>query len=117
MARKLVLLTYNLKPGSDLEEYQEFTRSIDYAKFRQNPRILEYTNFIVTRSVQGQEWFQHFDLIYVDDFDAFDADGKRFFNDPVILEHAQNWLDRWGSDDPDEWEKNFNISYCEEIWG
>lgn len=114
MARTLVLLTYNLKPGSDLEEYKEFTRTIDYKAFRQHPRIQEYTNFVVTKSVQGEEWFQHFDLLYVD---AFDADGNGFFNDPIILAHAQVWVDRWGSDDPNDWDKNFNISYCDEIWG
>ncbi|WP_340539136.1 hypothetical protein [Nocardioides sp. GXZ039] len=117
MARKLVLLTYNIKPGSDLEEYREFTRTIDYGKFRQNDRIQEYTNFVVTKNVQGQEWFKHFDLLYVDDFEAFDAGGKRFFGDPIIHEHAQNWVDRWGIDDPQEWAKNFNVSYCDEIWG
>lgn len=117
MARKLVLLTYNIKAGSDLAEYEEFTRSIDYKAFRQNPHILEYTNFVIKRNVQGEEWFRHFDLLYVDSLEDFHAGGQLFFGDPVILAHAQRWLDTWAMDDPEAWEKNFAVSYAEEIWG
>ncbi|GGO72286.1 hypothetical protein [Nonomuraea cavernae] len=117
MARKLVLLTYNLKPGTDLAEYEDYTRNVDYRAFRQNPRIQDYANFVISRNVRGEEWFKHFDLMYVDDHDAYHADGKLHYGDPVILNHAAEWRDRWAKDDASGWRGQVNISYADEIWG
>lgn len=117
MARKLVLLTYNIKPGADLKEYEEFTRNIDYRRFRQNPGIQEYANFVVRQHARGEEWFKHFDLMFVDDFENFHADGKLHFGDPVILEHAAEWRSRWGRDEATGWRTPVNITYADEIWG
>ncbi|TQM73502.1 hypothetical protein [Thermopolyspora flexuosa] len=117
MARKLVLLTYNIKPGVDLKEYEEFTRTVDYPVFRQNPGIQSYANFVVRRNVRGEEWFKHFDLLFVDDFEAFHADGRLHFGDPVILEHAAEWRRRWGRDEATGWRTPVNILYADEIWG
>ncbi|MEU3168423.1 hypothetical protein [Streptosporangium sp. NPDC006930] len=115
MARKLVLLTYDIRPGSDLNEYIEFTRSVDYPAFRQNPRIQDYANYVVKRNVRGEESFRHFDLMFVDDLDAFHADGKLHFGDPVILDHAARWRAKWGQDEATGWRANVNISYADEI--
>lgn len=118
MARKLVLLTYNIKPGSRLEEYEEYTRNVDYRAFRQNPGIQDYANYVVRDTVRGEgEWFRHLDLMFVDDHRAFDADGKLHFGDPTILEHAQNWRERWGTDPETGWTTPVNISYADEIHG
>lgn len=117
MARKLVLLTYNLKRGADLTEYEEYTRSVDYPKFRQNPHILEYSNYVVQHNARGTEWFKHFDLMFVDDLDAFHADGKLHFRDAVILEHAAQWRQQWGRDDASGHPVDIKITYADEIWG
>ncbi len=118
MARELVLLTYNVRPGVPAEEYAEFTRTVDYPVFRQNSRIQEYSNYVVTGRGRGQgEWFRHFDLMFVDDLDAFDAQGRLHFGDAVILDHAQKWRDRWGSDPETGWHSDVNITYAREIWG
>ncbi|WP_062358022.1 hypothetical protein [Herbidospora yilanensis] len=117
MARKLVLLTYNIRPGSDLAEYADFTRSVDYPAFRQNPGIQDYANFVVRENVRGEEWFRHFDLMFVDDLDAFHADGRLHFGDPVILDHAARWRARWGADESTGWRTNVNITYADEIGG
>lgn len=118
MARKLVLLTYNIRPGSDLDEYEEYTRTVDYPKFRQNPRIQEYANFVVRDTARGDgEWFRHFDLMFVDDLDAFHADGKLHFGDPVILDHARSWRERWGGDPAPGRTSSITISYADEIHG
>ena len=117
MARKLVLLTYNIKAGSDLEEYAEYTRSVDYPVFRRHPQIHNYTNYVVKKNVRGEEWFKHFDVMYVDDLEAFDADGKLHFNDPTILEHAQAWRERWGAGPGPDSQPQVKITLAEEIWG
>ena len=118
MARKLVMLTYNIKPGSDLEEYKQFTRSVDYPAFRQNDHIHDYANYIIRDTVRGEApSFKHFDLMYVDDLDGFHADGKLHFGDAVILEHAQRWRERWGIDPETGWNANVTISYADEIHG
>ncbi len=117
MARKLVLLTYDIKPGSDLEEYAQYIRDVDYRKFRQNDGILDYANFVIRKNVRGEEWFKHFDLMYVDDLDAYHADGKLHYGDPVILEHAAQWRDKWSRDESTGWQGKVNISYADEIWG
>ena len=118
MARKLVLLTYNIKPGSRLEEYEEYTRSVDYPAFRQNDRIQDYANYVVRPTVRGEEErFRHFDLMFVDDLDAFDAGGRLHYGDPVILEHAQRWRERWGVDPATGWKADISISYADEIHG
>lgn len=118
MARKLVMLTYNVRPGVPREEYEEFTRTVDYPIFRQNPHIMEYSNYIVAGQGRGEgEWFQHFDLMFVDDLEGFDAGGKLHFGDAVILEHAQKWRDRWGKDPETGWRSDVNITYANEIWG
>ena len=117
MARKLVLLTYNLKPNADLTEYADYIRSVDYPKFRQNPHILEYSNFVVRQNARGTEWFKHFDLMVVDDLDGFHAGGQLHFGDPMILDHAAQWRQRWGTDNSSENPANIKITYADEIWG
>jgi hypothetical protein len=118
MARKLVLLTYDIKPGSRLEEYEEYTRSVDYPVFRQNDRIQDYANYVVRDTVRGEaERFRHFDLMFVDSLDAFHADGKLHFGDPKILEHAKRWREKWGMDPSTGWNANVTISYADEIHG
>lgn len=116
MSRKLVMLTYNIKPGSSLEEYQAYTREVDYPHFRQNPGIVDYANFVVKREARGDgEWFQHFDLMFVDDLDAFHADGALHFGDQEILGHARRWREKWGRDEATGWVTPVNIRYAEEI--
>lgn len=115
MARKLVLLTYNIKPGADLTEYEEYTRSVDYPKFRQNPHILEYSNYVVRENARGTEWFRHFDLMFVDSFDSFHAGGQLHFGDAVILDHAEQWRDRWSRKDEKGYPSDIKITYADEI--
>jgi len=117
MARKLVLLTYDIKPGSDLEEYAQYIRDVDYRKFRQNDGILDYANFVIRKNVRGEEWFKHFDLMFVDDLDAFHAEGKLHHGDPAVLDHAAGWRAKWGSDPETGWRTDVNITYADEIWG
>lgn len=117
MARKLVLLTYNVKPGVPLDEYAEYTRTVDYPIFRANPRIQSYSNFVVRGNGRGEEWFKHFDLMFVDDLDDFHADGQLHFGRPEVLEHAANWRAKWGQDPATGWRTDVNITYADEIWG
>lgn len=117
MARKLVLITYNIKPGVPLEEYAAYTRSVDYPIFRQNPGVTNYTNYVVKQNARGEEWFKHMDLMYVDDLDAFNADGQLHFGDPTILQHAKAWREKWGVDGTTGGPPKVNVTLAEEIWG
>lgn len=117
MARKLVLLTYNIDSAADLEEYSNYTRTVDYPTFRRNPRIQGYSNFVVRQNARGKEWFKHFDLMFVDDLDAFHADGSLHFGDPAILDHARRWRDRWGRESGSGEPVTINVTYADEIWG
>ncbi|WP_293783439.1 hypothetical protein [uncultured Aeromicrobium sp.] len=115
MSRNLVLITYNVKPGVSLEEYAEYTRSVDYPVFRQNPGVVDYSNYVVRDFARGEEWFKHFDLMYVDDLDAFYADGKLHFGDERILEHAARWRDTWGVGPDATTGAKVNITLAEQI--
>ena len=117
MARKLVLLTYNTKPGVPLEEYEEYTRSVDYPIFRAHPGVLDYSNYVVRRNARGEEWFKHFDLMFVEDLDAFHAGGALHHGDPTVLAHAAGWRARWGADPATGWRTDVNITYADEIQG
>ena len=117
MARKLVLLTYNIKPGVPLDEYAQYTRTVDYPIFRQNPGIQNYANYVVRQNARGEEWFKHFDLMFVDDLDAFHAGGQLHHGDPRVLEHAAGWRAKWGQDLETGWRTDVNITYADEIWG
>lgn len=115
MEKKLVLITYNVRPGVSEKEYSDFTKEVDYPIFRQNPNILDYRNFIVRREGRGKEWFQRFDLMYVNDLDRFYADGALHFGDQTILEHAQRWREIWGHPLDAGSDATVNITLAEEI--
>lgn len=111
MARRLLLVTYTPHRADDAEAYAEWIRTRDYPAFRQNPGIDEYSCFRIVQSVQGKEWFTHFDLIFVKDGVEF---GRDLRGDPVIAEHARGYHELW-FDAPGP--HNLNVSAAEEIWG
>lgn len=114
MPRKLALITYNIVEPNDPEEYANWIRKYDYPAFRQNPNILEYSCFNIVQNVQGKEWFQRFDLMFVKEHDL-----GGILTDKVIHDHAMTFADTWYADkgtSPDQ-SINYRVSYADEIPG
>lgn len=117
MARKLVVLNYNLKPDVDLAAYDDYIRSKDYPAFRARPCIQEYNIYSFVKTPQGKPAFSHFDLMFVEDFDDFARD---VLGDPAVARHADDWITRWGihgGDEPHDSGRNYQVFFAEEIWG
>jgi hypothetical protein len=116
MPRKLVMLTYDIRPDADPEEYHHDTRTVDYPTFRERPSVLEYSNFVVVKNHIGEQSFKRFDLMFVDDFDHFASD---VFGDPKVGKHADRWLEKWSVNGPEagHTDRNYQVCFAEELWG
>ncbi|MEM9516934.1 MAG: hypothetical protein AAGA42_18955 [Actinomycetota bacterium] len=112
MSKRLLLLTYNLRRGADLAEYDNFMRDVDYPVFRARPEVRSYHGYHIVGDGQGDPGFRHFDLLEVDDF----ADADKIFGHPDVAAHAGSWVERWSEHGPDAPpEMNFGMSFCERI--
>ena len=116
MSRKLALLTYDIRPDADPEEYARDTREFDYPTFRERPSVLEYSNFVVVDNRLGEQTFKRFDLMFIDSFEHFRAD---VFGDPKVARHADRWLEKWSVNglEGGHTERNYQVAFAEEIWG
>lgn len=117
MARKLVVLTYDIRPDADPEEYARDTRDVDYPRFRKRPSVLEYSNFHIVENHVGELPFTRFDLMFVDDFDSF---SREVFGDPEVAAHTDRWLEKWSVHGPEAGHtdgRNYQVAFAEEIWG
>jgi hypothetical protein len=116
MSRKLILLTYDIRPDADPEEYARDTREIDYPTFRERPSVLEYSNFVIVKNHLGEQSFQRFDLMFVDDFEHARKD---VWEDPKVRRHTDRWLEKWSVNGPDagHTEGNWKSAWAEEIAG
>ena len=116
MARKLALLTYDIRPGADPEEYAKDTREVDYPTFRERPSVLEYSNFVIVKNHIGKQTFTRFDLMFVDDFDKFQED---VWTDGKVHRHTNRWLEKWSVGGPEagHTERNYQVAFAEELWG
>ena len=117
MSRKLVVLTYDLHPDRDPDEYEAYVRREDYPTFRERPSVLEYSGFRITKNHVGQQSFSMFDLMFVDDFESFDRD---VLGDPKVARHADGWIDQWapyGGQEPHQSGRNYQVFFAEELWG
>ena len=116
MARKLALLTYDIRPGADPEEYAKDTREVDYPTFRERPSVLEYSNFVIVKNHIGKQTFTRFDLMFVTDFADFERD---VWGDPKVHAHTNRWLEKWSVNGPEagHTESNYQVAFAEELYG
>lgn len=116
MPRKLAMLTYDIRPDADPEEYAHDTRTVDYPTFRERPSVLEYSNFVIVKNHIGRQTFTRFDLMFVDSFESFQKD---VFEDPTVARHADRWIEKWGVEGVEggHTERNYQVAFAEEIWG
>jgi hypothetical protein len=117
MPRKLVVLTYDIRPDADPEEYAKDTREVDYPTFRQRPSVLEYSNFVIVKNHVGKQSFTRFDLMFVDEFENFERD---VLGDPKVKAHADRWLEKWSVHGPEAGHtdgRNYQVAFAEEIAG
>lgn len=114
--RKLAMLTYDIRPEADPEDYAKDTREVDYKVFRERPSVLEYSNFYIVKNHIGKQTFTRFDLMFVTSFEDFQKD---VFGDPTVKAHADRWLERWSVNGPNagHTEANYQVCFAEEIWG
>jgi hypothetical protein len=114
--RKLVMLTYDIRPDADPEEYAKDTREVDYPVFRERPSVLEYSGFYIVKNHIGKQPFTRFDLMFVTSFEDFEKD---VFGDPKVKAHADRWLEKWSVKGPaaGHTEENYQVCFAEEIWG
>jgi hypothetical protein len=116
MARKLALLTYDIRSDADPEEYARDTREVDYPTFRERPSVLEYSNFVIVKNHIGKQSFTRFDLMFVDDFDNFQKD---VWGEEKVRRHTDRWLEKWSVNGPEagHTERNYQVAFAEELWG
>jgi hypothetical protein len=116
MSRKLILLTYDIRPDADIEEYAHDTRTVDYPTFRERPSVLEYSNFLIVKEDKGKQTFSRFDLMFVDDFERAKQD---VWEDPKVKKHTDRWLEKWSVNGlaAGHTAENWQRAFAEEIWG
>lgn len=113
MARKMVLLTWSLRPGADVEEFENWMRSDEYPTFRRQPEVLSHTGWRIVESINGQERFTHYELLEV----ASREDYDKLMSREDVLTHAGGWVEKYSFHGPDGGTDNWTSSYAEEIWG
>ena len=116
MPRKLAMLTYDIRPDADPEEYAHDTRTVDYGVFRARPSVLEYSNFVIVKNHIGKQQFSRFDLMFVTSFEDFEKD---VFGDPKVAAHADRWIEKWGvaGKEGGHTPANYQVCFAEEIAG
>lgn len=87
-----ILLTYDVHPDVDRDEYEQWLRDVDNPFFNSQPGIKEYVNWKVTENTVGEVGFPYFDLFVLED----GADFASVFGNPAVAEFAANWVKRWG---------------------
>jgi hypothetical protein len=115
MARKMVLLTWRIRPGSNIEEFEDWMRSAEFPTFRKQPEVLNHTGWRVVESINGEEYFTHFELLEV----ASREDYDKLMSREEVLVHAGGWMEKYSFAGPDaeDMTQNWHSTYVEEIWG
>ncbi len=118
MAKKsvMILLTYTPREDVPLEEYHAWLRDVDNPFFNSRAGVKHYTNWRVVEPKVGSPSFTHFDLLYVEDMDGFEA----VFGDEAVAEFAKGWVRKWGKiPDPGlpDQSENYHAYLCEEVAG
>lgn len=115
MARKraMLLLTYRLGDHVDEQEYEQWLRDVDNPFFNSVLGVKRYANWKVLDEKLGQVAFTHYDLLELDDLEAW----QKVWNNPQLQAFAKAWTDRWSVHGSDEKYAglNYQVVLCEEI--
>jgi hypothetical protein len=90
----LVVLTYDIRPGLDRDEYEQWLRDVDCPFWNDRPGIARYENWKVAENKIGDSGFPYFDLIWLKEGATF----EEVYGEPAAAEFATNWVKRWGID-------------------
>lgn len=89
-----ILLTYDVRPGTDLEEYERWLREVDNPFFNSQPGIKKYVNWKVEDNKVNDTGFPYFDLFILEEGETYES----IFNSPEIDRFSRNWDKLWGRD-------------------
>ncbi len=91
LSATLILLTYSPKDGVDDTAYESWIAEVDNPFFNSVPGIVRYTNWKVS-SAPPDLSYSHFDLLEIENEDAFDA----VWNNVDLTNFRQKWRELWG---------------------
>ncbi len=111
--RAMLLLTYKLGAHVDQQEYEQWLREVDNPFFNSVPGVQRYANWKVLDEKLGRVAFTHYDLLELDDLDAW----EKVWENQKLQEFAQAWTQRWSVHGTDQQYAglNFQVMLCEEI--
>ena len=96
--RAMLLLTYNLGDHVDHQEYEQWLREVDNPFFNKVPGVKRYANWKVLGEKLGTVAFTHYDLLELDDLDAW----ERGLRESKATEICPGWTKRWSAHGTDE---------------
>lgn len=111
--RAMLLLTYTLGEHVNHDEYEQWLREVDNPFFNSVPGVKRYANWKVLDEKLGTVQFTHYDLLEIDDLEAW----EKVWGNEELQKFAQGWTQRWSVHGPDEKYAglNFQVMLCEEI--
>ncbi len=111
--RAMLLLTYKLGAHVDQQEYEQWLREVDNPFFNSVRGVKRYANWKVLDEKLGAVAFTHYDLLELDDIDAW----EKVWGNQKLQEFAQGWTQRWSVHGTDQQYAglNFQVILCEEI--
>lgn len=98
-----ILLTYDVHPDVDRDEYEKWLREVDNPFWNAQPGVKEYVNWKVTEEKLGQIGFPYFDLAILEEGATFDS----VVGSAAVIEFAANWVKLWGQVPDGEAAENF----------
>lgn len=108
----MLLLTYNVGEHVDIGEYEQWLREVDDPFFNTIPGIARYANWKVLDEKVGTVNFTHYDLMELEDLDAF----ERVWGNEKLQEFARGWTERWSVHGTDQYVGlNFQVLLAEEV--
>ncbi len=111
--RAMLLLTYNLGTHVNKTEYEQWLREVDNPFFNRIPGIIRYTNWKVVEPKVGDVGFTYFDLMEIEDLDAW----EKVWGNKELQQFAHSWTERWSVHGTDEkyMGMNYQVLLCEEV--
>ena len=92
------MLTYNVGAQVNKAEYEQWVREVDNPFFNSVPGIVRYSNWKVVDEKVGKVPFTYYDLMEIEDLDAF----EKVWGNKELQAFAHGWTERWSVHGTDE---------------
>ncbi|SEB47045.1 hypothetical protein [Rhodococcus jostii] len=90
--RHTLLVTYNIKEGSNADAYDKFLREVDNPFIGSVPGVISYANWKIVQNCAGSVGFKYIDLIVVEG----DDNPVAIFDTPEVAAFKDRWDEEWG---------------------